>query len=56
MNSDGMRMVARCRDKEPAEGEPTARSLPFAWDLGTSRWQLSDQTNKPLRNGDPGIA
>jgi hypothetical protein len=34
---------------------PTARSLPFAWDLGTSRWQLSDQTT-PLRNGDPGIA
>jgi tripartite-type tricarboxylate transporter receptor subunit TctC len=25
------------------------------WDLGTSRWQLSDQTT-PLRNGDPGIA
>jgi tripartite-type tricarboxylate transporter receptor subunit TctC len=34
---------------------PTARSLPFAWELGTSRWQLSDQTT-PLRNGDPGIA
>jgi hypothetical protein len=30
---------------------PSARSLPFAWDLGTSRWQLSDQALEEWRPG-----
>jgi hypothetical protein len=53
MGADGCSVSRR----EPGRRRclPTARSLPFAWDLGTSRWQLSDQTT-PLRNGDPGIA